>query len=111
MNPAHSARRLFIGTGLGLLLATGLALISGVMSIEPLNASLLIPLAGLLFLVCAMLTGNSEGLLSGMFPDENNEAMVSRVKSDLSENKKEAEVGDAWAKLEETMLSNELEEE
>ena len=44
------------------------------------------------------------------FPDESDEEMTDRVHDDVSETKREADVGDAWASLEHNVLTNELSE-
>ena len=111
MSPAKSAQRLLIGTGLGLILASGLALISGALDVEQPEIGFVVPLFGLILLALSVPTGRGEGPLAGFFPDENKSAMTDRVESELTNSKKEDDVGNAWAKLEHTMLSKELEEE
>ena len=111
MSPARSAQRLLIGTGLGLILASGLALISGSLDVEKPEIGFVVPLIGLILLALSVPTGRGEGPLAGFFPDENKSAMTDRVESELTNSKKEDDVGNAWAKLEHTMLSKELEEE
>ena len=111
MTPAVSAQRLLVGTGLGLLLASGLALISGVISIEKPEIGFVFPLVGIILLALAGPTGRGEGPLGGFFPNENSESMGMRIQSELMATKRDDDVGNAWAKLEHTMLSKELEEE
>ena len=50
MSPAKSAQRLLLGTGLGLILASGLALISGDLEIEKPEIGLIVPLMGIILL-------------------------------------------------------------
>ena len=111
MTPAAGARRLLLGTGLGLILASGLGLISGILSIENPGAGFVIPLIGLMMLALAGPTGRGVGLLGGFFPDEDRSSMASRIESELVQSKSDTEIGDAWARLEHTVLSKELEEE
>lgn len=111
MNPAKSAQRLLAGTGLGLLLVSGLGLISGNMSIEKPGFEFIIPLVGIILLGLSGPTGRGEGPLAGLFPNENKSNMALRVENELNSSIKEEDVGNAWAKLEHTMLSKELEEE
>lgn len=112
MNPAQAAKRLLLGTGLGLSMAVGLGFISGQIKVDnPINAWSLIILLAMVCLALAGPTGRGKGPLSSMFPNEDRHAMVSRVESDLSETRKDADMGDAWARLEESMLSKEIEEE
>ena len=111
MNPAKSAQRLLTGTGLGLLLASGLGLISGILSIENPSIGFAIPLIGIILLGLSGPTGRGEGPLGRYFPDENKSDMAARVENELNNSQNEDDVGNAWAKLEHTMLSKELEEE
>ena len=50
------------------------------------------------------------GSFSSQFPDESDEEMTDRVHDDVTETKREANVGDAWASLEHNVLTNELTE-
>ena len=111
MNPAKSAQRLLTGTGLGLLLASGLGLISGILSIENPSIGFVIPLVGIILLALSIPTGRGEGILSRYFPNEDKSNMEARVENELNNSQNEDDVGNAWAKLEHTMLSKELEEE
>ena len=111
MTPASSARRLLLGTGLGLFLAGGFGLISGVITIETPNIGFIVPLIGLILIGLSYPTARGEGPLANWFPNEDNAAMAVRVEADLSQEKHDADVGNAWAKLEHSMLSKELEEE
>ena len=111
MTPASSAQRLLLGTGLGLLLAGGFGLISGIISIEKPSIGFLIPLIGLVAIGISGPTGRGNGPLANWFPSENEQTMETRVETELSQEQKEEMMGSAWAKLEHTMLSKELEEE
>ena len=111
MTPASSAQRLLLGTGLGLLLAGGFGLISGIISIEEPSIGFLIPMAGIVAIGLSGPTGRGEGPLSGWFPKENDSIMAARVENDLTQQMQDDDVGNAWAKLEHSMLSKELEGE
>lgn len=111
MTPAIRAQRLLLGTGLGLLLASGMALISGVISIEEPDIGFIFPLIGLILLALSGPTGKGQGPLGNLFPNENTESMTMRIEAELMSTKRDDDVGNAWAKLEHTMLSKELEEE
>ena len=111
MSPAKSAQRLLIGTGLGLILASGLALISGALDVEQPEIGFVVPLFGLILLALSGPTGRGEGPLGTLFPNENKSEMADRIESELTNSKNEDDVGNAWAMLEHTMLSKELEEE
>ena len=88
-----------------------MALISGVISIEEPGIGFLFPLIGLILLALAGPTGKGQGPLGSLFPNENTESMTMRIEAELMSTKRDDDVGNAWAKLEHTMLSKELEEE
>tara|TARA_B100001758_G_scaffold59266_1_gene49126 strand:- start:1508 stop:1789 length:282 start_codon:yes stop_codon:yes gene_type:complete len=92
-------------------MASGLALISGVLSIEEPGLGMIVPFIGLILLGLSGPTGRGEGPLSAWFPNENEGEMAGRVEAELSRSAVDEDVGDAWAKLEHSMLSKELEEE
>jgi len=110
MSPASSAKRILLGTGLGLVLATGLGLMSGMLSLTDFGPALIIPGLAILsvYLASSLEKG---GALSNLFPDESRKEMVSRVEADLILQQKDLQITNAWANLEESMLSNELEQE
>ena len=87
MPPASSARRLLLGTGLGLLLAGGFGLLSGVISIEEPSIGFVIPLIGLVLIALAGPTGRGEGPFAEWFPNEDDGAMASRVGEDIIQEK------------------------
>jgi len=112
MTPAASAQRLLFGTGLGLILASGLALGSGQLSLtHPGALTIVIPAIGIFCLILAPIAGKGDGVLGSIFPNEDRGAMESRVEAELVWVKKDTEIGDAWAKLEESVLSKDVEEE
>jgi len=86
-------------------------LISGVIEIETPSLGFVVPLAGLLLIGLSFPTGRGEGPLANWFPNEDNATMGARVEADLTQGKHETDVGNAWAKLEHSMLSKELEAE
>ncbi len=111
MTPAKSAQRLLLGTGLGLFLAGGFGLISGVIAIDKLGIGFIVPIFGLILIALSSPTGRGEGPIAGFFPDENDSNMASRIEGEINLQIQDADVGNAWAKLEHSMLSKELEEE
>ena len=111
MNPALSAQRILFGTGLGLLLATGLGYISGVSSIDSVGIEVVFAILGLILIMSSKLVEQEDGFFSSLFPNESRDDLEKNIQSELSSKKKDEEIGDAWAKLEHTMLTKELEEE
>ena len=93
------------------MLAGGFGLVSGIISIEEPSIGFVIPLLGLIFVGLSSPTGRGEGPLADFFPNENDANMAARVESDINLQMQDADVGNAWAKLEHSMLSKELEEE
>ena len=111
MNPAASAQRLMFGTGLGLLLATGFAYISGIATIDSVGAEFIVPFLGICLIGFSQLVMQENGVFSVIFPNEDSSAAAQKISNELSDTRKNEEIGDAWAKLEHSMLSKELEEE
>ena len=84
---------------------------SGVITIEDPSIGFIIPFFGLIFVGLSGPTGRGEGPLTDFFPNENDTNMAARVESDINQQIQDSDVGNAWAKLEHSMLSKELEEE
>ena len=111
MTPASSAQKILLGTGLGLLMASGLALISGLISINNPSPGFIVIILGVILTAISFNTKSGTGILSSWFPEEDNENLRIRVEEDLAFTSKEEMIGSAWARLEHTMLSKELEGE
>jgi hypothetical protein len=111
MTPSTKAGRILIGCGCGLVLATGLALVSGVITADFVAASSLIPLAAISFLLIGWMTISGKGPLIAWFPNEIISEMTERIEKEVSESKKEQKMGGAWARLEATVLEKKIEEE
>ena len=84
---------------------------SGIITIEDPSIGFIIPFFGLIFVGLSGPTGRGEGPLADFFPNENDTNMAARVESDINQQIQDSGVGNAWAKLEHSMLSKELEEE
>jgi glycosyltransferase involved in cell wall biosynthesis len=111
-NPAAAAQRLLLGSGLGLLLVSGLSLQRGMLSADQLSLGWLIPLAATTCIGIGLTMGEGKaGLLSGLFPDEDQDELVERVQEQAELEEKEANIGGAWAQLEVDLLSTEVGEE
>ena len=78
--------------------------------IDSIGLELLFPLY-ISLIGCSILVIQENGVFSNVFPNQDNSSPSAQVQSELSFTKKEEELGDAWAKLEHSMLSKELEEE
>jgi hypothetical protein len=111
MTPSIKAGRILIGCGAGLVFATGLAMISGVITTDINSASSLIPVAGIVFLLIGWITRSGKGPLIAWFPNEIDSDVVVRIEKEVSASEKEEKMGGAWAKLEATVLEKKIEEE
>jgi hypothetical protein len=111
MTPSIKAGRILIGCGSGLVFATGLAMISGVITSDINSASSLIPVATIVFLLIGWITISGKGPLIAWFPNEIDSDVVVRIEKEVSASEKEEKMGGAWAKLEATVLEKKIEEE
>jgi hypothetical protein len=109
--PSDSASTLLLGTGMGCFLITGIGLIQGRMEFDTLTAGWLFPIIGALLLVLSKSIVSGSGPLAGTFPDEDDEMLAERVRSEIETTAKDASVGSAWAELEAAVLESELNEE
>lgn len=109
--PSDSASTLLLGTGLGCFLITGFGLIQGRMYLDSLSLGWLFPVTGVVLLLMSRTLRSGNGPLSKAFPDENDEMLSERVRSELETTVKDASVGSAWAELEAAVLESELSEE
>ena len=111
MTPSIKAGRILVGCGTGLVFATGLAMISGVITTDINSVSSLIPFAAIGFLLIGWLTISGKGPLIAWFPNEINSEVIARIEKEVDESHKEGKMGGAWAKLEATVLDKKIEEE
>lgn len=109
--PSDSASTLLLGTGMGCFLITGIGLIQGRMGFDTLAVGWLFPIIGVLLLVLSKSIVSGSGPLAGTFPDEDDEMLAERVRSEIETTAKDASVGSAWAELEAAVLESELNEE
>ena len=111
-NPAAAAQRLLLGSGLGLLLVSGLSFQRGMLSVDQFSIGWLIPIAAATCIGIGLSMGNGKtGLLSGLFPDEDQDDLVERVQEQVELEEKEANIGGAWAQLEVELLTTEVGED
>jgi hypothetical protein len=109
--PSDAASTLLLGTGIGCFLITGFGLVQGRMNLETVSAGWLFPIIGLLLIILSKSVLSGIGPLSHMFPDEEDETLTERVRSEVEATLKDASVGHAWAELEASVLESELSEE
>ena len=121
--PAIAARRIFLGTGLGLLIITGLLLTMNLLppvecdssNSECISTNLfgwLIPIIGIIFVMCGCLLWHNPAFFNKLFPNLDAE---SRQKSHeeiiIQEQLEDSKSSNAWVSLEEKLLSKSVEEE
>ena len=111
-NPAAAAQRLLLGSGLGLLLVSGLSFQRGMLSVEQFSIGWFIPIIAVTCIGFGLsIVREKTGLLSGLFPDEDQENLVERVQEQVELEEKEANIGGAWAQLEVELLTTEVGED
>jgi len=108
--PSDTASTLLLGTGIGCFLIAGFGLVQGRMNLEALSLGWLFPFIGLLLLLLSK-SIHSGGPLSSTFPDEDDDMLAERVRSEFEVALKDGSVGSAWAELEAAVLESELSEE
>tara|TARA_B100001123_G_C15210387_1_gene987019 strand:+ start:453 stop:827 length:375 start_codon:yes stop_codon:yes gene_type:complete len=121
--PAIAARRIFLGTGLGLLIVSGFLLSMGFLpptecdsnDSECISTNLfgwLIPIIALVFVICGSLLSYNLSFFEKTFPNTDS---VSRQKFHeeilLQEQLEDSKSSNAWTSLEEKLLTKNLEEE
>ena len=109
--PSKAANRVLIGTGLGLILVCGFAIIEQRMVLDELGVGHIFLLAGIVFLILSRLVNYQTSVLGQYFPNETEEAMKTRIHDDLSQAERENKVGNAWAELESKVLTSEIAQE
>ena len=121
--PAIAARRIFLGTGLGLLIITGLLLSMNLLppveckstDSECIPTNLfgwLIPIVGITFVMCGSLLWYNPNLLNKLFPNLDAESRQKlHEESIVQEQLEDSKSSNAWVSLEEKLLSKSVEEE
>ena len=109
--PADAASRLLMATGLGLILATGFGLQQQMLDINKVGIGWVIGISGLILIGLSSLVAKGDGPLAKAYPLENEIEMASRVKEDVEEIEKDTSMGNAWAKLEATVLEQDISEQ
>lgn len=109
--PSDAASSLLLGTGIGCFLITGFGLVQGRMNIESMSLGWLFPLLGLFLVMLSKTLRSESGLMSNLFPDEDDDLLAERVRSEIETTVKDGSVSSAWAELEAAVLESELSEE
>lgn len=125
--PALTARRLFFGLGLALLLATAFALIDGRLPpgqcaenvyecTSSTEIAWLLPAATVLSLLAGLslhlsIEKGSNSPLLAFFPNQDQSTQREKMTSDISESQDEDDLSGAWANLEEGLLTSKNDEE
>lgn len=120
--PAAAARRILLGTGLGLLVISGLLLISGMLPpstcaveelecIETGRVGWVIPASAVICLMGGVLISVRPSVFSTLFPTMNANEMNAEIHREFESEQDTSLLGGAWASLEENLLSKKLEEE
>lgn len=111
-----------MGTGLGLLVVSGLLLSLGLLPptacdegdvdcIETGPAGWAVPAAAALCLALGALLRLRPEAMAGIFPDSNEAERASAIGEELEAEHDDSRLGGAWSNLEQSMLSGKLEEE
>ena len=109
--PADAASRLLMATGLGLILAAAFGLQQQMLDFDNVGIGWIIGIAGLLLVGLSILVAKGEGPFAKAYPLEDDLEMANRVKGDVEETEKDSSVGNAWAKLEATVLEQDISEQ
>jgi len=109
--PAKAASRLLYGTGFGLILACGFGLIQGRMELSVISFGHVFLLISLICLISARLLKQNQNYLKSYFPDEDENQLTERIKSEIEEIENDSAVGNAWAELESKVLEKEINSE
>ena len=121
--PATAARRIFLGTGLGLLIITGLLLSMNLlppvecnsMDSECIPTNLfgwLIPIVGIIFVMSGSLLWYKPSFFNKLFPNLDTESRQKSYEEILiQEQLEDSNSSNAWASLEEKLLVKNIEEE
>ena len=110
-NPAKAAQRILLGKGVGLFLVSFMALQEGRLPLYS-NIGWSIPIAAIVAIVIGFMIPqqpDSKKRLARWFPALDESSIGEDIKNVVS-SEEDGDVGGAWAKLEEAMLSSELEE-
>ena len=106
--PSKAANRILLGTGFGLILVCGFAIIEERMIVNGLGFGHLFFLIGVLCLLMARLLNYETSFLTGIFPNETESQLEQRISDELNQITRDNRVGNAWAELESKVLAEEI---
>jgi hypothetical protein len=109
--PNKAANRILLGTGFGMILICGFAIIEERMVIDKLGVGHLFLSAGIICLVVARLLNYNASFLMSIFPNETEAELTQRVSDEVNQITRDSRVGNAWAALESKVLAEEIIEE
>ena len=109
--PTKAAHRILSGTGFGLILLCGFAIIEERMSLAEIGIGHIFLILAVICLAAARLLQSQNPVLEGLFPNETEAELKTRVRKEINQLSHENRVGTAWAELESKVLSNEIESE
>ena len=121
--PATAARNIFLGTGLGLLVVTGLLFSMGFLppqnctseSLDCISTNSfgwLIPIFSIIFLFLAVLIRQKPEFFENIFPNSNEEKRRANIEDAfLEEHLQDSKSSSAWTSLEKKLLIEKYEEE
>jgi tellurite resistance protein TehA-like permease len=106
--PSKAANRILLGTGFGLILVCGFAIIEERMIVNQVGFGHLFFLFGVLCLVMSRLLNYETSFLANIFPNETESQLKRRVGEELNQITRDNRVGNAWAELESKVLAEEI---
>ena len=109
--PSKAANRILLGTGFGMLLICGFAIIEERMIVDKLGVGHLFLLTGIICVVVSRLLNYDASFLAKIFPNETEVELKQRVSGEVNQITRENRMGNAWAELESKVLADEIIEE
>ena len=106
--PSKAAKRVLLGTGFGLILLCGLAIIEGRMQVNEVGIGHLFLITAIICLTMSKMLDYQTSFLSEYFPNETEKELKLRVDEEMNQMYYENRVGNAWAELESKVLATEI---
>ena len=106
--PSKAANRILLGTGFGMMLICGFAIVEERMIVNHLGIGHLFFLTSIICLIMSRLLSYDSSFLTNIFPDETEEELKQRVSNEVNQTAQDNRMGSAWAELESKILSDEI---